>query len=242
MTTSIPSQGVGSLSTLLKRLEAATSRLEDIALAQSPGPHLPSGASALHGLASTPALVHTPTTPAGGGGTGEGAGKDAKVEAFEGLCIGPLGNFVRLSDSIGGLVAQQVSPPPFLPPFLALTLHQKFKASHVSTAFLAQKSFVELASACTLLANTSTAFSTLLGPTQKALLLVVEVKEKNRSAREVSNQLNLVAEGIPALGWVTLVRREGFTLSPPPFVVGFEERREANTVHRIINLVRLLGI
>lgn len=54
-------------------------------------------------------------------------------------------------------------------------------------------------------------YQDLIGPTQTALLAVIDVKEKNRAAKE-SNQLTVVSEGIPALGWVTLVR--GFALLP----------------------------
>ena len=97
----IPAQGVGSLSTLLKRLEAATARLEDIAIAQAPGPHLPSGASALHGaaLASTAGTAASPIEqhnfPA--------------VLGFQELCDGPLALYLAASSEIGNLVAQQVS-------------------------------------------------------------------------------------------------------------------------------------
>lgn len=36
-------------------------------------------------------------------------------------------------------------------------------------------------------------------------MAAIEMKEKNRASKE-SNQLTVVAEGIPALGWVMLVR------------------------------------
>lgn len=45
---------------------------------------------------------------------------------------------------------------------------------------------------------------TLLGPTQQALMKVTEIKENNRADKHF-NHLSEVAEGIPALAWVTLV-------------------------------------
>ena len=99
----IPAQGVGSLSTLLKRLEAATARLEDIAIAQAPGPHLPSGASALHGATlASPAATTAPSSA---------QDNLPAVLGFQELCEGPLAVYVAASNEIGNLVAQQVSFP-----------------------------------------------------------------------------------------------------------------------------------
>ena len=77
-------------------------------------------------------------------------------------------------------------------------------------------------------------YQDLIGPTQTALLAVIDVKEKNRAAKE-SNQLTVVSEGIPALGWVTLVRwhfalarRIRRSLLTPVFLARF--RRTASRV------------
>lgn len=80
------------------------------------------------------------------------------------------------------------------------------QATQVAAAFAAQKDFIALAAACTKLSSSAPAYATLLGPTQSALVAVVDIKEKNRPAKE-TNQLSTVSEGIPALGWVTLVSR-----------------------------------
>lgn len=79
------------------------------------------------------------------------------------------------------------------------------QAEQVERAFKAQADFIQLASQCTRLATSSPHFVTLIEPTQSALMAVVEIKEKSRGSKEMT-QLNTVAEGIPALGWVTLVR------------------------------------
>lgn len=72
-------------------------------------------------------------------------------------------------------------------------------------AFSAQQDYIALAAACTKLSPTSPAFAAALGPTQKALMGAVDLKDKNRASKDY-NALTMVAEGIPALGWVTLVR------------------------------------
>lgn len=75
------------------------------------------------------------------------------------------------------------------------------QAQHVQEAFEAQHAFIQLAAACVKPAALTPA---LLGPTQTALMAVVEIKENNRSSKDI-NLLNTVSEGIGALGWVTLV-------------------------------------
>lgn len=51
---------------------------------------------------------------------------------------------------------------------------------------------------------TSDVFRQLLEPTQKELMKVIEVRDKNRASPFV-NHLTAVADGIPALGWVAIV-------------------------------------
>lgn len=55
---------------------------------------------------------------------------------------------------------------------------------------------------------------TLLGPTQQALMKVTEIKESNRASKQF-NHLSEVAEGIPALAWVTLVSRHLIVFDTP---------------------------
>ena len=56
----------------------------------------------------------------------------------------------------------------------------------------------------------------MLKPTQEALITVTELKEKNRPSKQF-NHLSVVAEGIPALAWVTLDQKPG------PFVADMKE-------------------
>ncbi|GAA5989232.1 hypothetical protein JCM10908_001216 [Rhodotorula pacifica] len=196
----IPHQGINNLQSLLKRLEASVTRLEDVALAQAQAggmQHIVSGADAVGGAqvasaaaASSAGGVPPPTPP-------KPQDKPAPaVDGFQELINGPLTQYVDLSKEIGGLVADQ--------------------AQQVANGFLAQRDFVRLASACTKLSTSAPEYQELIGPTQTALLAVIETKEKNRAAKE-SNQLTVVSEGIPALGWVTLDAKPG------PYVGEFKD-------------------
>ncbi|GAA6063287.1 hypothetical protein JCM10212_004669 [Sporobolomyces blumeae] len=206
----IPAQGVGSLSSLLRRLEAATSRLEDIAMTQATagGMHqLNSGASAVQGAAlgaaggaaasssGAPPAPPPPPPPAPEAATADTPAAP-QVQAFEDLISGPLTKYINLSKELGGLIAEQ--------------------AQQVANGFIAQKQFVELASACTKLDVASPQYPTLIGPTQQALMAVIDMKEKNRGSKEL-NQLTVVSEGIPALGWVQLDNLPG------PYVNEFKD-------------------
>lgn len=96
----IPAQGVGSLSTLIKRLEAATSRLEDIALTQTPAPR---AGAAVASSTSVPAVVSAPAPDV--------VVVSPSVGAFQDVIDGALANYLKLSEGVGGLVAEQVSLP-----------------------------------------------------------------------------------------------------------------------------------
>lgn len=170
-----------TLPTLLKRLEAATSRLEDIAMAQAA-----SGGTASHGAATSHPLL-APAPPAAAFVT-PSAQVSPAVAKFEDLLDGPLENYLKLSNVLGGLVSEQ--------------------ALAVGQAFVAQKEFITFASQCTKLSSSSPAFAERLGPTQSALVASIEIKEKNRASKE-ANLLSTVSEGIPALGWVTLDQKPG---------------------------------
>ncbi|BGP13845.1 hypothetical protein JCM10213_002482 [Rhodosporidiobolus nylandii] len=182
----IPAQGVGSLQTLLRRLEAATARLEDIAItgATAGGLHHLSGASAVQGAAVPPPAAPAPPPPP----PKEEESLPPAVQAFDELIEGPLTHYTTLSKELGGLIAEQ--------------------SQQVASAFLAQRAYVQLAAACTKLPTSAPQFQDLIKPTQTALLAVIDIKEKSRASKE-SNQLTVVSEGIPALGWVTLDSKPG---------------------------------
>jgi adenylyl cyclase-associated protein len=176
--------GIGNLSTLIKRLEAATSRLEDIAVQQhqhqttkgdsnGSGP----GAVAVPGIVEGNASVEVP----------------ASVEAWEEAVHPKLQAYSDLSDKIGGNVQQQ--------------------AKHVIASFDAVKHVIFVAGTSKKPSGSPSApspvFMKLLEPVQSALAQVIDVKDKNRSDRAMFNHLSAVAEGIPAIGWITVEPKPG---------------------------------
>ncbi|SCZ97686.1 BZ3500_MvSof-1268-A1-R1_Chr4-3g07371 [Microbotryum saponariae] len=200
----IPATGVGSLNTLLRRLEAATARLEDIAVtsAASGGPHfnVASGASAVvpstlagAGAGAIAGGAAAAASATGGSSLAAAAGPAVEVPrsvaAFdEDVLQGALAKYLELSKGLGGLIADQ--------------------SKHVQAAFNAQRAFILMASACTKIQASDPSYMTLLKATQQALMSTIEIKDKNRASPD-ANQLTVVAEGIPALGWVTLDSKPG---------------------------------
>lgn len=70
--------------------------------------------------------------------------------------------------------------------------------------FAAQREMISVATLSQKPPLTSDVFRQLLEPTQNELTKVIEIREKGRS-NTLANHLAAVAEGIPALGWVTIV-------------------------------------
>ncbi len=175
------------------RLEAATSRLEDLAQTQ-----LESGGSG--GPGSLGAALGAAGLGAGAGAVAGGAASSASapptaapelpaaVEAWDESVTPSLQAFLELSARIGGLVATQ--------------------SESVRACFAAQRSLVHLAALCAKPADgglQGATFAKALGPLQQALVATQEVKEKNRAERKLFNHLSAIAEGIPAVGWVAIV-------------------------------------
>ncbi|KAF9177470.1 hypothetical protein BGZ50_008746 [Haplosporangium sp. Z 11] len=167
---------ITSLSTLLKRLEAATTKLEDLAMAGASasnvsasltgnsGAHAPQGQ--LSQLAeSAPAAQQEASHP--------------HVEGFDELLDGPVKSYFELSKVIGGV------------------------AKYVCSLFAAQREMISVATLSQKPPLTSDIFRQLLEPTQVELTKVIEIRDKNRS-NPLANHLATVAEGIPALGWVAI--------------------------------------
>lgn len=119
-TSGIPASGIGSLSTLIKRLEAATSRLEDITLSQASASTLAQPTSeASESIA--PHLAAATAAGAAGGATGAAtAGVNVApaaapedppaVVAWDETVTEALKAFTELSSKLGGLVQEQVCP------------------------------------------------------------------------------------------------------------------------------------
>lgn len=78
------------------------------------------------------------------------------------------------------------------------------QAKEVELLFKAQKQFLHLASQCT--KPPADKLPSLLAPMVTHLTTVGELKDANRKSAQF-NHLSTVAEGIPAAGWVAVVRR-----------------------------------
>lgn len=111
------------------RLEAATSRLEDIALAQhSQGvatAQLPAGiANGSSSSSSAPVAPNAPSPPkAPAAPTAPAEAQDAPaVQAYRDLIDGPLGKYLTASQDLGDLVAQQVRTIVWMLAWTRLTL------------------------------------------------------------------------------------------------------------------------
>ncbi|SNX81560.1 probable adenylyl-cyclase-associated protein CAP [Melanopsichium pennsylvanicum] len=180
--------GIGNLSTLIKRLEAATSRLEDIAL------HQTSGSSQRDLAPSTPtsAAGSAPPPPPPPPPASEPTKDDPPaVKAFDEHLNEALDEFKQLSAKIGGVVQEQ--------------------ATSVIKTFKTQRDLILLAAFSQKPAGgvTSPVFADLLKPLQLALTEVIDIRDKNRGDKQHFNHLSTVSEGIPAVGWVTVEPKPG---------------------------------
>ncbi|KAI4603278.1 hypothetical protein KJ359_006071 [Pestalotiopsis sp. 9143b] len=180
-----------NLTTLIKRLEAATSRLEDIASstaelpqgvpALQPGTASPSGVSPGTG----PTETSTPTPPA--------APKAAPlepipevVEDFDAFIDSSVANYVQASAKLGGLVAEQ--------------------ALKVLEGFNQIRRFLLISTKAKKPDPAGSEFQELIKPISQALNDVGSIKEANRGSPDYT-QLSAVAEGIMVLAWVTVDMR-----------------------------------
>ncbi len=177
------------LTKLVHRLEAATSRLEDIASSTPNGQ--PNGAglgisstgasgavtpsqSQLPGAATAPtALIKSP------------AASTPSISAFDDLIDGELGQWLEISKQLGGVVAEQ--------------------ASAVSQAFTAEKQFLTVATKARKPGMETPMFMSLLEDLQAAIQKAESVRGPGSSRDPVyRDHLAMVAGGLEALGWVTV--------------------------------------
>jgi len=179
---------VSSLSSLLKRLESATSKLEDLAMAGASASNVSSSLTGNSGAHAPQGQLSQLAEPSAA------AQQDAthpNVEGFDELLDGPVKTYSELSKAVGGLVEEQ--------------------ATYVCSLFAAQREMISLATQSQKPPLTSDVFRQLLEPTQVELVKVIEIRDKNRPS-PLSTHLTAVAEGIPALGWVTIEPK------PAPYV------------------------
>lgn len=168
-----------NLTTLIKRLEAATSRLEDMASATIEAPKT-------NGAAPPPTAPLPPAPVAAAAPAPPKPLPEAlpeSVEEFDAFIAGPLKKFVNLSDELGGPVAEQ--------------------ASSVFRAFAGQRKFILITTKAKKPDMTSPIFMELLKPLQESISAVSDIRDANRGSA-VFNQLSAVSESIGVLAWVTV--------------------------------------
>ncbi|KAH9932144.1 cyclase-associated protein [Amylocystis lapponica] len=189
------SGGLHSLATIIKRLEAATSRLEDLANL----PQLPVGASSFQNASNSSASAEpTPVPPPAGPPSATVVPPPApaedprSVKAYNELVIeGKLKPFVELTKSFAG-------------------------ASVVEQVGLLEKEYLDLrevllvAAACK--KPDQKGFEKLLAPLQKDIEAISRAKEANRKDRDWFNHLSTIAEGGTCVGWVAVEPK------PAPYV------------------------
>ncbi|KAI1788499.1 cyclase-associated protein [Ganoderma leucocontextum] len=193
------SGGLHSLATIIKRLEATTSRLEDLAsLATSYLPPSAQGAVAAASTVTSTSSTNTEPTPVPPPGphpqatvTNPAAPAETprSVVAFDEQVInGRLKPFVELTKSFASpSVVEQVG-----------LVEQEFNDL---------RKLLLVAASCKQPGQAE--FEKLLEPLHKDIEAITRAKEANRKDREWFNHLSTIAEGAPCVGWVTVSPKPG---------------------------------
>lgn len=177
---------------LLHRLEAATSRLEDIA---SSTIEIPQAVPALKETLASPdasskaisdAPSRAPSAPAHRPAAPADEPLPDSVEDFDAFLKLSVEKYATLSQAIGGLIAEQ--------------------AAKVVHGFQEERKFLLITTKAKKLNLSNNddmeAYQKLLKPINESLMAVVNIKESNRGSPD-SNELSAVADGIMMLAWVT---------------------------------------
>ncbi|KAI9695941.1 MAG: hypothetical protein M1820_008353 [Bogoriella megaspora] len=175
------STGMNNLTTLIKRLEAATSRLEDIAsssLEQAPSSASTNGSISAPTTAIPPRTSSTQTvTPL----PPKNTSLPQSVQDFDALINGDVNAFVTMSQKLGGPIAEQ--------------------ASSVQQAFTAQRRVLLISTQAKKPEMSSTLYMEILKELQQEMQKVTEARESNRDPK-LKDHLSMVGDGIGAMVWV----------------------------------------
>lgn len=164
-----------NLTTLIKRLEAATSRLEDMAMTLD-DPNSPKHTSPSAAPAPAPAPPEPPK-PAPAPVAPAAAPIPPQIEDFDELIKNDVRNFVELGEKVGGLVDEQ--------------------AKAFLQAFEAERTYLYVS---TKAKKPEPQPPELMTELHKASDNINNIRESNR-ASPLFNHLSAVSEGIVALGW-----------------------------------------
>lgn len=176
------------LTRVLYRLEAATSRLEDIASTTgapadasrslTAGPEDASKASSINGgLGATKAIPGPPSS------TSSTISLPPSVEAFDTLVNDELNIFSDISSNLGGTIEEQ--------------------AKSFSAAFKSQRDVLLVASKAKEPSQTSPVYRDVLKDLIEGIESVNGIRDKNRKSPQ-ENHLSMIADGSGVLSWVTM--------------------------------------
>lgn len=187
-------EALQQLTDAVTRLEAATSRLEDIATSTIELPQAIPGLqqsvaspSASTPLTSTPAPTPAPAPPAPKPTPVEPLPES--IEEFDAFINTSVGKFAKISKDLGGLIAEQ--------------------ANKVVEGFKEQRKFLLITTRAKkpdITGSEMAQYQDLLKPITECLNAVMSIKDANRGS-PVSSQLSAVADGIMVLAWVTVDNR-----------------------------------
>jgi adenylyl cyclase-associated protein len=172
--------------TLLKRLEAATSRLEDLTVFHAEA--LVKSTQTKPSIegddeASVTSLLEGKSEDKATGASNPRGGLPPAIQAFEELLKGSLTQLLALSKSLDPLIEEQVT--------------------HLFKAFEAQLRFLEATLQAKKPDVAGQALGELFKPISQHAESIINIRETNRGSPYV-NHLATISEGIPALGWVTV--------------------------------------
>ncbi|KAI5866787.1 adenylate cyclase associated N terminal-domain-containing protein [Durotheca rogersii] len=178
---------IHNLVTLIKRLETATTRLEDIA---SSTIELPRAVPALSTTIPTPSSPtphhHLPAPPPPAPKHAPQEPLPESIEEFDAFIHHAVDKYVKASNKLGGLIAEQ--------------------ASKVLEGFRQQRRFLLISTQAKkpdISGSEMVVYQELLKPINEALIAVGNIKESNRGV-PVFSHLSAVADGIMVLAWVTV--------------------------------------
>ncbi|EMC96422.1 hypothetical protein BAUCODRAFT_474005 [Baudoinia panamericana UAMH 10762] len=186
-----PSQGgMNNLSTLIKRLEAATSRLEDIAQSAATFDHQSNGDRSVQSdhPASSSTKPQQPVAIAKDASQPQAPPAAAAplppaIEAMDELLNGEVKAFVEASRGIDPLIEEQ--------------------AESVQKAFIDQRRFLVVTTRAKKPDMNSPAFNDLLKDLQQDIGSVGDIRDSHR-ASPMKDQLAMIGEGIGALQWLIM--------------------------------------
>ena len=185
--------------TILGRLEAATSRLEDLVPNISDSSLTTDGAQSLSGQGqSTDLLMDQAASPSRHMET-----LPPVIDDFDAIINGQVKSFVNMSEEIGGLVAEQVCPPYFCRRKSSGLLTFEIQSAAVLRAFAAERKFLIVTTKARKPDIQSPVYMEILKDLQAMMGAVNDIREANRGS-PLFTHLTTVSEGNAVLAWISI--------------------------------------